>query len=327
MHFGYLQDDWRATPNLTFNLGLRYEFATPQWETNNYLTNFDPATSTLLQATDGSIADRALVNPDTQQLRAPARRRLQPHAEDRHPLGLRHELRPFQSARRREPAVVQRPARRADGDHAAAVAGACAAGQAPTTCFRTTQMGYPEGLNVPANFNPLNGRVNYIPPDTNTGNVQNWHVTVQRELLDNLLVDVAYVGNRSRNLVILGDHNQARPNAAGENMPLQNRRPIQGYQFIQSAFDGGRGDYRALQVKVERRYTRGLYLLNSFTWSTARATTRRATSKPPTATTAASTIATSTASSACRATTSRSTTRPRSSGSCPSAAIAAGRTA
>ncbi len=40
--------------------------------------------------------------------------------------------------------------------------------------------------------------------------------------------------------MILGDFNQARPNAQGENTPLQARRPIQGYQFIQSAFDGGR---------------------------------------------------------------------------------------
>ena len=95
---------------------------------------------------------------------------------------------------------------------------------------------------MPANFNPLNGRVNYIPPDTNTGNVQNWHVTVQRELLNNLLVDVAYIGNRSRNLVILGDYNQARPNNAGEDVPLQARRPIQGYQFIQAAFDGGKAE-------------------------------------------------------------------------------------
>ena len=95
---------------------------------------------------------------------------------------------------------------------------------------------------MPANFNPLNGRVNYIPPDTNTGNVQNWHVTVQRELLHNLLVDVAYIGNRSRNLVILGDYNQARPNNAGEDVPLQARRPIQGFQFIQAAFDGGKAE-------------------------------------------------------------------------------------
>ena len=64
MHFAYLQDDFRATDRLTLNLGLRYEFATPQWEKDNYLTNFDPDTNTLIQAKDGSIYERALVNPD-----------------------------------------------------------------------------------------------------------------------------------------------------------------------------------------------------------------------------------------------------------------------
>ena len=54
----------RSTERLTLNLGLRYEFATPQWEKDNFLTNFDPATNTLIQAKDGSIYDRALVNPD-----------------------------------------------------------------------------------------------------------------------------------------------------------------------------------------------------------------------------------------------------------------------
>jgi hypothetical protein len=30
MHFGYLQDDWRVSPALTPDLGVRYECATPQ---------------------------------------------------------------------------------------------------------------------------------------------------------------------------------------------------------------------------------------------------------------------------------------------------------
>ena len=114
-------------------------------------------------------------------------------------------------------------------------------------------MGYPAGLNVPANFNPLNGRVNYIPPDLKTGQIQNWHVTVQRELGASFVVDVGYVANKSDHLMILADLNQARPNANGENATLQARRPIQGYQFIQQAYDGGKGDYRALQVSTSQR--------------------------------------------------------------------------
>lgn len=270
MHFGYLQDDWRVSPSLTLNLGVRYEYATPQWEADNFLTNFDPATRTLIQAHDGSIADRALVNPD--------RNNWAPRVGMAYSLSDRMVLRAaygtsyihfnrlggenllsFNGPHVVPVTIAQQPSQ-----------GICAPSQAPTTCFRPTEMGYPAGLNAPGNFNPLNGRVNYIPPDNRTGYVQSWHVTVQRELGAGFVVDFGYIGNKSDKLIILGDFNQARPNAEGENTPLQDRRPIPGYQFIQAAFDGGKGDYHAFQVKAERRYSNGFYVLNSFTWSRAR---------------------------------------------------------
>ena len=270
MHFVHLQDDWRVRSNLTLNLGVRYEFATPQWEADNHLTNFNPVDNSLIQARDGSIAERALVNPDRNNWapRLGMAYSLNDKTVLRSAYGVSYihfnrlggeNLLSFNGPNVIPIAITQQPSQ-----------GLCAAGQAPTTCFRPTQMGYPEGLNVPANFNPINGRVNHIPSDLETGYVQSWHVTVQRELPGRFLVDVGYVGNKSDHLMILGDLNQARPNASGENTTLQARRPIQGYQFIQTAFDGGRGDYRALQVKVERRYSDGIYLLNSFTWSRAR---------------------------------------------------------
>jgi hypothetical protein len=39
----FVQDDWRVTPKLMVNLGLRYSFVTPWKEDNNLLGNFDPA--------------------------------------------------------------------------------------------------------------------------------------------------------------------------------------------------------------------------------------------------------------------------------------------
>ena len=39
---GFLQDDWRATKNLTFNFGLRYEINTVVKEEHNLLGNFSP---------------------------------------------------------------------------------------------------------------------------------------------------------------------------------------------------------------------------------------------------------------------------------------------
>ena len=265
-----MQDDFRATDRLTLNLGLRYEFATPQWEKDNFLTNFDPDTNTLIQAKDGSIYDRALVNPDRNNF-APR-------------LGLAFSI-DSKTVLRSGYGVSYIHFNRLGGEnllsfngpHVVGVSitqqtsqGLCVGNQAPTTCFRTTQQGYPEGLNVPANFSTLNARVNYIPKDNPTGSVQSWHVSLQRELLPKLLVDVAYVGNKSRDIMILGDYNQARANGATENATLQARRPILGFQEIQIAWGGGKGDYHALQLKVEQRYSRGLYLLNSFTWSRGR---------------------------------------------------------
>jgi hypothetical protein len=43
---GFVQDDWRVTPKLIVNAGLRYTLMTPMKDANNNLGNFDPASAT-----------------------------------------------------------------------------------------------------------------------------------------------------------------------------------------------------------------------------------------------------------------------------------------
>ena len=42
LYAGYAQDDWRITPRITLNLGIRYEYQAVPTEANNLLGNFDP---------------------------------------------------------------------------------------------------------------------------------------------------------------------------------------------------------------------------------------------------------------------------------------------
>src|SRR4029079_11374189 len=231
----------------------RYEDATPQYEKDNFLTNFDPATNSLIQAKDGSIYDRALVNPDRNNF-AP-RLGAAYQIDDRTVVraGYGKSYIPFNRLGGENLLSFNGPHVVALSITQAITQPPCVGNQAPTTCFRTTQQGYPEGYTTPASFNPLNVRVNYIPKDNPSGSVQNWHVSVQREILSNLLVDVGYVGNKSKDIMILTDYNQARVNGPTENLSVQARRPIQNFSEIQMAFAGGKGDHHPLQLHVERR--------------------------------------------------------------------------
>jgi hypothetical protein len=59
-----LQDDFRVSPTLMLNLGVRYEYSTPPIERQNRLANFDPAAGGMEFAKDGSLFERTLVHPD-----------------------------------------------------------------------------------------------------------------------------------------------------------------------------------------------------------------------------------------------------------------------
>jgi hypothetical protein len=70
-HF-YAQDEWRVSPKLTLNLGLRYEMNMPWVEKDNGIANFDidtnPAQPSFVLAQDGSRASRATVQADLNNL-------------------------------------------------------------------------------------------------------------------------------------------------------------------------------------------------------------------------------------------------------------------
>jgi hypothetical protein len=257
MHFAYLQDDWRVNDRLTLNLGLRYEYATPWVERDNVLSNFDPATRTMVMATDGSLSERATIDPDRNNF-APR-------------LGFAYTVTP-QTVVRGGYGVSYVHFHRAGGANVLPINGPqvinAVVVQSPGQAgYRTTQAGYPVGLTDPSQFNPLAANVTYMPKDYHASQLQSWFVSVQRELWSGALVDLAYIGNRTDDMLLFANYNQARPNNSAGTLTLQERRPIPEFADITYSFNGGKSRYQAFQGKFEWRVGSGLMLLNSLTLS------------------------------------------------------------
>ena len=91
--------------------------------------------------------------------------------------------------------------------------------QPTAASFVPAERGYPAGLADPSQFNPLTANITYMPRDFHSSPVQSWYISVQRELLRNMLIDVAYVGNRAEDLLLFANYNQAAPNNAAGHDP------------------------------------------------------------------------------------------------------------
>ena len=67
-----------------------------------------------------------------------------------------------------------------------------------------------------------------MPSDYRSSDVHSWFASVQREIWDGALLDLAYVGNRANGMLLFANYNQAAPNNAAGTLSLQSRRPIPG---------------------------------------------------------------------------------------------------
>ncbi|MFN7982119.1 MAG: carboxypeptidase regulatory-like domain-containing protein [Vicinamibacterales bacterium] len=260
MDFAYLQDDWHVRSGLTLNVGLRYEYASPQWEKNNILSNYNPATRTMIIAKNGSIKDRSTINPD--------RNNFGPR------LGFAWTV-ADKTVVRGGWGLSYVHFNRAGGGNLLPINGPqvinAVVNQTPSDAtFVATEQGYPAGLTDPSKFNPLTANITYMPADYHSSPVQSWYLSMQREFGNGLLVDVAYVGNKADDLLLFANYNQALPNNSAGTLSLQARRPIADYSDITYAFNGGKSRYKALQGKVEWRYHANFSILNSLTLSEAR---------------------------------------------------------
>jgi len=253
---GFLQDDWRILPQLTLNLGLRYEFSTPPVEGRNHIANFDPdGNGSLIFAHPGSLASRALVDTDT--------RNFGPRVGFAYSLAARTVLRGgygiyYTSFERfgsedelalNPPFLINRQVTAAAG--------------VPALVAR---QGFPANFLDPAtiDYSNLQGfHIRAVSRHAPSPTVQQWSLGLQREFADHWTAELDYVGTKSTHLDLIYDYNQ--PFVAGNNST--GITPYPDFGNIEYTTPVGYGNYNGLQGSLLRRTRDGLTLRASFTYS------------------------------------------------------------
>jgi hypothetical protein len=255
----FVADDWRATTNLTLNLGLRYELDTPFSENSNQWASFDPETATVLVAGRNGVSETAGISTFTKAFA--------PRVGFAYRLGQRTVVRGGAGIFWNTPGHGGNVIRL----HRHLPFGPIYSFN-PGNQFvsRRVRDGFPAipPLNVNSADNPT-GSVIGVDPDYQPGYARQFNLTVERELSGSLLLKASYVGNQGRHLDTTYNLNQAvpGPGAVNSRRPFFAVRP--GLADVTWAVSDGTADYHAFQFSAEKRLSHGFSGLLSYTWGHA----------------------------------------------------------
>ncbi len=249
MYSGFAQDDWKVTPKLTLNLGLRYDFATPQYSGKNQLANFNPAGSgSLVFAQSGSLGNRSLVRvndtnfaPRVGFAYSPTQKTVVRGGYGMYYLLLERFGSEDQLALN-PPFLVQ------------STSSMPVSSKAPVFLL---QNGFPSNYLNPGAINYQLAHIRAVDPGSKTPYVQEWSFGIQQELPAQVILGVNYVGTKSTHLDYLTDQNQL----------INGQKPYPNFGYIESQFANGTAIYNALELSLSRRFNKGLSLNVAYTRS------------------------------------------------------------
>ena len=240
----FVQDSYKVRPNLTLELGLRYEWNMTPTERYDRFILFDPATASLVRVNDG-VDDVYHQNSKNVQPR----------------LGFAWD--PF-----------------GDGKTSVRAAYALQTDQPMTSIVIGTTTNPP--LAIPLTFSgairldnavQLAGPAGLAPQsiahDFDNAYLQSWNFNVQRELFRNLAFSVGYFGSKGTHLISRRNLNQpingVRPFARlSQSSPILPGASLGNVTQVESA---GNSSYNALWATGSQRLAHGLQFSVSYTWS------------------------------------------------------------
>ncbi len=296
----YGQDDWKVTPKLMLNLGLRYELFTEVKERHDEQGTFnlkDPSNPTIIvpkgqtmQLTP-TLASEITVSPTGSRGLIPVdKNNFAPR------IGFAYQLTPgtvlrggygiFYGGQENGPysnpspgfnppffvtqsfnspcgAASANPALFASGNDCAVPDLSNAPGGTPGSA------GISVGFPATALTDPNTPLLFTLDPGLVTPYMQQWNMGLERQLGKDAVVQVTYAGSKGTKLFTFYNGNQADP-SADPSAPFAPRRPVPlidtGINLFKS--DGG-SKYNSLQSRLEKRFTHGFSLLMTYTYSHA----------------------------------------------------------
>ena len=257
----YAQDDWKITRSLTINYGLRYEYVTPPVaEELSHVFGFDFKTGKQLFPTLGQIRD-SILNPDhlnfAPRLGLAYNPQWAPSFTIRAGAGVYYDqtqMNETQFTTNSPPTFFQQNLSFTGKGLPTAQFGV---NTLPVVAVPTISTSYvtPIGTNLFAE--ELKGRKprEYM-----------WNLSIEKSIATDWLVEIAYIGSQSRLL-------SKRYNSDAPAVPGNLYNVVPGSQIFPNlggmlySSESGKGNYNALNTKLERRFNTGFSILVAYSWS------------------------------------------------------------
>jgi carboxypeptidase family protein len=258
-HGLYFRDRWQATPRLTLDLGLRWEYYPIMHRRDRGIERVDLDTlDVLLGGRSDNPTDLGLgAGKDNLAPRVGAIFRLNENNVIRSGYGVTYNPLPW-----------TRPMR---GQYPLTIAVNFQQNE-PFSYYSTLEQGIPQivGPDLNSGRFPLPPSASMRTPkpgDVDRGTIQSWNLAYERRLPLDIAVDVAYVGTRGDGGYMLLDINAPQTIGGGN----QSRPYARMGRFLDlTSFESGlKTRYHSLQVGINRPFTKGLLIKGAYTLSKA----------------------------------------------------------
>lgn len=272
----YFQDDWKVTPTLTLNLGVRYSNESPFNTKYALMSNFDPtAADTVVAGAKGAITH------PTSGLNKRDNNNFQPRIGAAwHPL----DRVVFRGGFSLNTVDVKFPAQRGQFDEFVALNNQERNPGDPRPLFQISQG--PAAIAFPTRPNSTSGyvgtnygsrNVEWWDPNLRNPYVLNWNLSTQYQLSQSYVLDVVYQGSAGVGLLERWEYNTfpidfAKNDPALRNQVFaaaQNYRPFPNYGSVKLRSNFGHSTYHSGTAKIEKRLSKGLMYSAFYTFSKA----------------------------------------------------------